>query len=49
MSKFVKQLGPVVASFLTVILGLTAGATCFYFLHQPEMPEEFNDFRKYAE
>lgn len=32
---------------LTPVIMIMPLLTCFYILHQPEMPEELNDFRKY--
>lgn len=35
------------AAVLTSMVMVMPRLTCFFIFHQPEMPEEINDFRKY--
>lgn len=47
MNKITKVLTSVMAVALTAVVTIMPRFTCFFILHQPEMPEELNDFRKY--
>lgn len=42
-----KQLRKVLTSVLAGVIMIMPLFTCIFILHQPEMPEELNDFRKY--
>ncbi len=42
-----KALATLVTTVLTSVVMIMPLFTCFYILHQPKMPEELNDFRKY--
>lgn len=42
-----KTLKSLFTTMLTGMILIMPLFTCFYIFHQPEMPEEINDFRKY--
>lgn len=44
-----KLLNAAIAAALTGVVMFMTCFTCFFMLHQPKMPDELNDFRKYAE
>lgn len=42
-----KMMSSMVAAVLTGMIMIMPLFTCFFMFHQPAMPEELNDFRKY--
>ena len=42
-----KMMSSVVATALTGIIMIMPLFTCYFMFHQPKMPDEINDFRKY--
>lgn len=42
-----KQLKSAFTALLTGMVMIMPLFTCIFILHQPKMPEELNDFRKY--
>lgn len=42
-----KMMSSMLAAVLTSMVMVMPLFTCFFMFHQPEMPEEINDFRKY--
>lgn len=47
MNQLAKACTSIVAEALTAVVGIMPCFTCCFILHQPELPEELNDFRKY--
>lgn len=45
--KVKKSVAALLTTVLSSVIMIMPLFTCFYILHQPEMPEELNDFRKY--
>lgn len=42
-----KMMSSVIATVLTGMIMIMPLFTCYFIFHQPEMPDEINDFRKY--
>lgn len=47
MKKSTNPILKTVAKALTSFIIIMPLFTCFFFVHQPKLPEEINDFRKY--
>lgn len=47
MNKIEKVFNSTLAVILTGLIAVMPCFTCTFMFHQPEMPEEINDFRKY--
>ena len=47
MKKMTNTISKVLTAALTGFIFLMPLYTCCFFLHQPKMPAEFDDFRKY--
>lgn len=47
MKSMRKRLEKILTAVLTGMILIMPLYTCFFIFHQPEMPEEINDFRKY--
>lgn len=47
MNQMKKYLGTALATVLTGVVAIMPLFTCIFMFHQPELPEEINDFRKY--
>lgn len=47
MNKMKKYLGIAMTAVLTGVITVMPLFTCIFMFHQPELPEEINDFRKY--
>lgn len=47
MNKLSRNFKAILTMMLTGVIMIMPLFTCFYILHQPQMPEELNDFRKY--
>lgn len=42
-----KMMSSLVTTVLTGMIMIMPLFTCYFILHQPKMPDEINDFRKY--
>lgn len=42
-----KMMSSLVTAVLTGMIMIMPLFTCYFILHQPKMPDEINDFRKY--
>lgn len=42
-----KMMSSLVAAALTGMIMIMPMLTCYFIFHQPKMPDEINDFRKY--
>lgn len=47
MNKMKRNIKALLTTALTALVMIMPLFTCFFMFHQPQMPEELNDFRKY--
>lgn len=45
MNRVINRLSKIFVSFLTLTLFCLANSTSCYYIHQPEEPDEINDFK----